>query len=527
MDDAYPRATSFGVLSGKIIGLDDVHDLRSDDELDCDGAVVIPGMGDSHCHVAWHGLGLTELDLSGVSGLDELYSLVRNAAEALPPGRPVIATGYYHARTGGHPTRAELDRVADGRPVWLKHGSGHLAMVNTEVLRLIGLLDGGTAVPEGGVAERDPHGELTGLLEERAQNLVVAHFTPYPVKTVSTALAAATTAFAANGLTHVTDAGIAGGWIGKTPVEFAAYIHAQQAGELSTRVLAMPAADTLRDLEGHPDDEIDFGLDLGIMSGFGNERLRIGPMKIWVDGGLTSRTANLHESYCDARGHGYYQDSPEVMKNAIMRAHASGWDVAAHAIGDRSIDFVLDTFQEAQQRWPRNGRRHRIEHAGITSLEHVERMAALQITPVPQGRFLYELGDTMADAIGPDRVDMLYRWKSFLNAGLRVPGSSDSPVVNCSPLAGMRSMVDRISSSGRRINPREAVTWSEALRAYTVDAAWMAGQEHLWGRIRNGMSADFVLLSADPTSADDSGSPDIDVLATYLEGSLTYMRGTR
>jgi predicted amidohydrolase YtcJ len=279
------------------------------------------------------------------------------------------------------------------------------------------------------------------------------------------AIGRAAAVYAAEGLTHVTECGIGAGWIGRSPRELAAYQQAREAGTLGVRVQLMPSVDALRPLSGHPDDAARFGLDLGVRTGFGDERLRIGPMKIFLDGSLVARTAAMVKPFCDRHSHEYLQDDPDLLRARILDAHASGWRIAAHAIGDRAVDLALDALAEAQQRHPRPGARPRIEHAAVTTPAQIARMAELGFTPVPQPRFLHEIGDTMAAAIGPGRADGLYRHASFLRAGLRVPGSSDRPVASGAPLPGMQSMVERLSSTGAVIGPEERVVAPALARA--------------------------------------------------------------
>jgi predicted amidohydrolase YtcJ len=230
----------------------------------------------------------------------------------------------------------------------------------------------------------------------------------------------------------------------------------------------------------------------------------------------------MHEVFCDRHSHGYFQDDPDLLRSLMMRAHATGWRIAAHAIGDRAIDLALDAFAEMQRAHPRPGARPRIEHAAVTTPEQIARMAELGVTPVPQARFLYEIGDTMAAAVGPDRAAGLYRHASFLRAGLRVPGSSDRPVAAGAPLLGMQSMVQRLSSRGAVIGPDERVDAATALRAYTLDAAWIAGEERGRGSLTPGKLADFVLLTDDVTAVEPERIADVGVVATFVGGRCVH-----
>ncbi|MDQ0870960.1 putative amidohydrolase YtcJ [Arthrobacter sp. V1I9] len=523
MAEAAPTASAMGVLNGRIVGLDaDVLQLPAQRTLDCGSAVVVPGFGDSHNHMAWFGQSLAELDLSRCRTLNDMYDAVSRFASELPDGAWVVGSGYDDTVMGGHPHRNNLDRSAPGRPVWLKHRSGHMCTVNTEVLERAGILDGSVDIPEGGTVVRDTKGP-TGLLEEQAQKLVTALVVPYPVTDLADAIGAASEVYASEGLTHVVEAGIGSGWIGRSPVELAAYLEARRRGLLKTRVQLMAASDALHPLQSHATDAITFGLDLGIASGFGDDQVRLGAMKIFIDGSLIGRTAAVTEPFCDhGHGTGSFQLSLEELTRRIVDAHCSGWNVAAHAIGDSAVDVALDAFAAAQQKLPRPEARHRIEHAGMVRPDQLSRFASLGITPVPQPHFLFEVGDTMAAAVGPERVPWLYRHKSFLDLGVRVPGSSDRPVASGAPLLGMQSMVTRRSSGGTTLSPQERVDAGTALRAYTVDAAWTAGEEDRRGTLESGKLADFVFLSAHPADVAVDEIGQITVLATVLGGTCVF-----
>jgi predicted amidohydrolase YtcJ len=520
VDDAVPRAHTLAVHHGRVLALDP-EGLRGRTEIDAQGAALVPGFGDAHNHMAWFGSSLDEVDLSGLTDLATLYDRVAERAASLAPDAFVIGAGYDDTAIGGHPHRRELDRAAGGRPVVLKHRSGHVTTVNSPVLARIGVLDGTAVVPEGGVVVRDDDGP-TGTLEEQAQNLASALLVPYATDDLARAIGKASAVYAAEGLTHVTECGIGGGWVGRSPRELAAYQQAREAGTLTVRVQLMPVADALHPVAGHASDPDGIGLDLGIRTGFGDDRLRIGPMKIFTDGSLVARTAAMHEDFCDRHSHGYFQDDPELLRSRILGAHAAGWRIAAHAIGDRAIDLALDAFAEMRRAHPRPDARPRIEHAAVTAPEQIARMAELGVTPVPQVRFLYEIGDTMASAVGPDRAAGLYRHASFLRAGLRVPGSSDRPVAAGAPLLGMQSMVQRRTSNGAVIGPDERVDAATALRAYTLDAAWIAGEERERGSLTPGKLADFALLTDDVTAVEPERMGGIGVVATFVGGRCVY-----
>ena len=292
------------------------------------------------------------------------------------------------------------------------------------------------------------------------------------------------------------------------------------------RVELMAAREVLHPLGVHPDDNLVAGLDLGITTGFGDDWLRLGAVKVFADGSLVGRTAAMHDPYQGSDGIGYLQADAAELTGAIIAAHRSGWQVATHAIGDLAIDLALDAYARALAEYPRRDPRHRIEHFAVVQPRQVARAAALGVIAVPQGRFATELGDGMLAAVGPDRHDWLYRQRSLLNAGMVLPGSSDRPVVAGAPLLGIADMVNRRTASGAPFNPGEAVSAAAAVRAWTWGSAYASRQEHVKGSIAPDLLADLVVLSEDPTAVSPDRIAGLEVLATIVGGQCRYDAGT-
>ena len=528
MDPDRPRARSVAINGGRIIALDtSPASFPAAEVIDLGGATLLPGFHDAHNHMAWFGLALTEVDLRFpvVTSLDGLYAAVALRAAQAAAGTWVVGSGYDQNKIGAHPDRDALDRAAPGRRVWLRHTSGHMCVVNSQVLADLGMAEGPADVPGGKVAT-DAAGRPTGLLEERAQELVGKLVHPYPLSVVADAIDRAGTEYLKEGITSCTEAGIGGGWIGHTPVELAAYLAARDTGRLRVRVELMIASDALHPLAAHPDDGLELGLDLGIRTGFGDDWLRIGAMKVFTDGSLVGRTAAMHDHYAGTPDDsGYLQGDAADLQAAIVAAHRSGWQVAAHAIGDRAIDLVLDAYQQAQARYPRPAARHRIEHFAASRADQVARAARLGVIAVPQGRFATELGDGMLAAVGSGRHGWLYRQRSLLEAGMVLPGSSDRPVVAGAPLLGIHDMVNRRAASGAPFNPGEAVTAAQALRAYTCGSAYASHAEQVKGSVVPGRVADLVVLSEDPTAISPDRIAAVEVLATFIDGQCRFHGG--
>jgi len=523
MESGRPRARAVAVTGGRIAGVyDGAPEVTAKDVIDLRGLTLIPGFHDAHNHMVGYGLSLTEIDLR-VATMDELYARVAATAATTPAGEWIIGAGYDQTKTGAHPHRDALDAIAPQHRVWLKHASSHMCVVNSLVLADLGIGEAAPAV-DGGRVTTDAGGRPTGLLEERAQQLVGDLTRPYPLAILTDAVAAAGQRYLAEGITSVTEAGVGGGWIGQSPVELAAYIAARDQGRLPVRVELMVVSDAFHPLGAHPADGIETGIDLGLRTGFGDDWLRLGPMKIFTDGSLVGRTAAMTAPFDGepAGNSGYLQANADDLTAMIIAAHQAGWRVAAHAIGDRAIDLALDAFATAGDRYPRADPRHRIEHFAAARPDQVARAAELGVIPVGQGRFASELGDGMLAAVGQERHGWLYRQRSLLDAGLVLPGSSDRPVASGAPLLGIHDMVNRRTATGAPFNDAEAITPAEALRAYTWGSAYASKQEHVKGSITPGKLADFTVLSEDPAAVAANRIAGLEIIATFVDGVLRY-----
>lgn len=528
-DPARPTARAVAVIGGRIAAFDDDAEALAPDAVvkeDFGELCCVPGFHDAHCHTTAFGLSLDELDLSSppIESIEHLYAAVTCRAEELGPDEWVVGSGYDQNKLGGsHPDRDRLDQCSGGRPVLLKHTSGHMCVVNGAALAHIG--DAIDAEIDGGSVARDGVGRPSGLLEERAQSLVQSLVLPRSLETLARALHRAHERYLSEGITSVCDAGVAGGWIGQSPLEFAAYQLARDTGRLLVRSTVMVSSDVLGPVSGHADDHLEGGrgLPAGLRSGLGDDWLRLGPVKVFADGSLIGRTCWMEEGFSDQPGTtGYPQAEPDELRRTIVGAHLAGWQVATHAIGDKAVSFVLDCYEEALVRAPREDHRHRIEHCGVTPPASLARIAALGVVPVPQGRFIGEIGDGMLAALGAERAEWAYRLRSFLDAGVILPGSSDRPVVNGRPLAGIADMVRRRTEGGRAFGPGEALSVTEAMKAYSAGSAAAERTEAERGSLRAGQLADFVVLGADPIPLSPSEIASVPVVATAVGGALAY-----
>ncbi|WP_221349822.1 amidohydrolase [Streptomyces beigongshangae] len=506
MDPDRPIARELGVWRGRIVGLDEeVAALPARRVVDLQGATVLPGFIDAHVHLAWTGLKAATPTVAPCRSVDDVLAAVAEAAARTPAGGWANLVGYDQRGLGRHLTAAELDGVSAGRKVFLMHDSGHGCMVNTAVLDLLppGLADG------------------DGFLAEGDMGAARALRPPYSQRELADAIGRAAHACLAEGITGCAEAGIGGALFGHSPVELGAYQRAGDEGKLPLRVQLMVSADRLRPVAAHDDDGIPRALDLGLRTGFGGDRLSVGALKVYTDGGMMARTAALSRPYEGLDHTGRLQDDPETLTRTIVDGHLAGWQLAVHAIGDQAVDLALDALERAQRLRPRPGARHRVEHAGLVRPDQLGRFADLGVAAVVQPNFLRYFGDDYAAIMGEERAPWLYRGRGFLDHGITLVGSSDRPVADGSPLRAVQFMVERASASGRVIGPDEGVTVEEALRAYTVAGAFACHWEDSAGSLTPGKRADLVVLGDDPQRVEVSRIGDIDVVATFVDGLET------
>ena len=371
---------------------------------------------------------------------------------------------------------------------------------------------------------RDEDGRPTGLLEERAQSIVQQVLLPESMDDMVAALGRASDRYSREGITSFTETGIAAGWIGQSPRELAAYQRAQAEGVLAQRAQLMPVSDVLHSLTGHADDLDQIGMDTGMRSGFGDNRLQIGPMKIFIDGSMLAWTGAMSAPFSagPADNYGYFQADEESLRETMLLAAAGGWAIGAHAIGDRAVGLALDVFDEAISRYGTPPLPHRIEHGGVVTDDQVTQAARLGVGIVTQPGFMPELGVQMRAAMGPEREATIHRHRSLLEAGVLVGGSSDRPVATGVPLEIIQSMVERLDRSGVIVGADERVTIEQALWTYTVGSAQVTGTAHERGTLAPGMLADYVVLADDPVRVATEDISSIDVVATVIAGNSVW-----
>jgi hypothetical protein len=493
-----------------------------------DGATIVPGLIDAHCHVADIGYLAAGADCSQPSAPDipAIQARLREASSRTPAESWVTGSGYveYQLREGRHPTRAELDQAVPDRPAVLYHTSLHACVLNSAALRAAGFEDR-QPDPPGGAFGRDGEGRLDGVVFEGPMFALLERNLRDDITRMGAAERArlmqrAGQRLAALGITAACDADL-------RRDTFAAFAEADQAGALHQRIYGLVVH-----------DQVDWLLANGLQ-GRHSGRLATEAVKIWADGGMSSRTAAIHGSYpVPPHGSGILFFSRDELTAMVSEFDARGFQVAVHAQGDRAIGTVLDAYAAVlgggmglagpglggpagSAPTGRNPRRHRIEHAGAMYPALTARAAELGIVIVSQPGFLSALGDGFAAAF-PGQADQLYAFGSWRRAGLTVAGSSDAPVISAAPLLGIRDAVTRRTDGGQVLGPDERLTAREALALYTTQAAAAMHREDEIGSLQPGQLADFVVLDANPLQADPAQLAGIQVLATAVDGTPTY-----
>jgi predicted amidohydrolase YtcJ len=476
-----------------------------------DGATVIPGLIDAHCHVMNVGYLAAGADCGqpGAPDIPTIQARLRAAADHTPAESWVTGSGYleYKLAERRHPTRADLDAAVPDRPAVLYHTSLHACVLNSAALREAGFRDDQPDPPDGAF-DRDDQGRLTGLLFEGPIFQLLGDrlrddLTRMGTVGRSRVVRRAGERLASLGITAACDADL-------RCHTFAAYAEADDAGSLAQRVYGL----TVR-------DEVD-DLIKSALRGRRSGRLAAEAVKIWADGGMSSRTAAIHGTYpVPPFGSGILYFEPAELTDMICDFAARGFQVCVHAQGDRAIDIVLDAYAKALAETPGNPRRHRIEHGGAMYPEQTARAARLRIPVVSQPGFLSSLGDGFAEAF-PGQADQLYAFRSWQRAGITVAGSSDAPVISPDPLTGIRDAVVRRTGGGRVLGPDERLAVRDALAMYTLGGAFAMHRETEIGSLEVGKLADFTVLDRNPITVDPEQITDIQVLATVVDGAPTH-----
>jgi len=505
MNPFQPHAQAIAVQDDKITKVGTSREIepwigKDAKVIDLKGRTVVPGFIDTHVHATEFGRSLAWMNLRGVRSIREIQEGLKKRVQETPKGRWITGRGWDQERLleRRYPTRWDLDDFSRENPVIFTRVCGHICLINSKALELSGITRE-TVPPFGGQIDKDPKtGELTGVLRENAMDLVWKAMPPPSEEELMEAATLACQKAVEAGLTSIH-------WIVNSPIEIRIIQKLRAQNKLPLRVYLV-----------FPVEHLDPLIDLGLCTGFGDSMIRIGSVKIFADGSLGARTAALREPYSDdptTKGMMLYPQ--EELNELVAKAHKARLQLAIHAIGDQAIDMALTALEKALEEAPRKDHRHRIEHASVLNEALIQRLKRLEVIASIQPHFI--ISDFwVIDRVGPTRAQWVYPFKTLLQEGIRVAGGSDCPVEPINPLLGMYAAV------ARETFPEERITVDDALRLYTVNAAYASFEENVKGSIEAGKLADLVVLSHDPLTIPSNKIKDIKVETTIIGGRVVY-----
>ena len=533
VDPANPTAQAVAIKDGRFLAVDAdaailplagphtrMHDLG--------GKTVLPGIFDSHNHLMQVGVKLARIRLDECRSPEEMMELVRESARNTPPGQWIVGEGWNENIFDAErlPTRWDIDPATDQHPVILMRFF-NMDVVNSVALRMAGVTRH-SADPDGGKIERNASGEPTGILRAAAK-LFVRRLLPRPtLDELKEAIYLGCQEMNRWGITSVVDPGL-------YPYEIAAYqaVHSDdpapkgaigRAG-LTVRVNMMPSWHGFREEEGEEELE-QRARGLGLFSGLGNEWLRLGGLKMAIDGGTSSHSAFMYEPF---EGEGEVRNfnrlDPATLRRHFRSAQELGWDVGIHTCGDLAMDMVVDAFADVCRDLPRSDARHNVIHAYFPSERALRQMAEHNIAAVIQPTFLYWEGDMIFRDVGERRAANYKPARKYLDHGVVVCANSDIPsTVSVNPFVGLYALVTRKNNLGHVVAADQAISRAEALHAYTQAGAWLTREEALKGSISAGKLADLVVIDRDYFAVPDEEIKEIEPELTLADGQVVYRR---
>ncbi|MFB9245241.1 amidohydrolase [Massilia antarctica] len=481
--------------------------------IDLLGKTVLPGLIDAHGHVFGLGEMLTQLDLAGSATLADALKAAADYARANPSHLWLRGRGWNQEiwKLGRFPTAAELDGAVADRPIWLERVDGHAGWANTRALQLAGITRD-TPDPAGGKIVRDADGNASGVLVDAAQELVAKVLPKQSEAQARVVLDRALKQIAQMGLTGVHDAGI-------NASQDALYRDYADHGKLSARVYAMI---------GDVGADFDQLSARGPLKTYANDLYALRAVKLYADGALGSRGAALIAPYSDEpASHGLLFRQNADIYAMMDKAMRRGYQVNVHAIGDAGNRQILDGYQQLIPRYQGAALRHRIEHAQVVAPSDIARFKTIGIVPSMQPTHATSDMNMAEQRVGPQRIKGAYAWRTFLKQGSRIACGSDFPVESSNPFFGIHAAVTRQDAAGRPAAgwyANEAMTLKEALRCFTLDAAWAGHQEKFTGSLEKGKWADFIVVDQDLFTMPAAELHKVGVLQTWVGGRQVFSK---
>jgi predicted amidohydrolase YtcJ len=519
-DPARPWAEAVAIAGETITLVGTSDEIRRSapggEVIDAGGRLVVPGFIDTHVHFVDGGFRLASVQLRDAKTRDEFVNRIKAFAATVPPGTWITGGDWDHSLWGGQlPRRDWIDAATANNPVWINRLDGHMSLANSAALAAAGVTRA-TADIQGGEIVRDANREPTGVLKDNAMGLVDKVVPPPSSEMRDRALAAAMKYVNEQGVTSVHNMG--------TWDDLATFARARKAHALSTRIYGVvPLSDWAR-LEALVRRREHGGAD-----GRGDEWLRVGGLKGFVDGSLGSHTAAFHQPFDDSpKDKGLLVNTPEDLYRWISGADKAGLHVMVHAIGDRANGLLLDIYDRVQRENGPRDRRFRIEHAQHLASADIQRFAPLGVIASMQPYHAIDDGRWAEQFIG-DRIRTTYAFRSLLDAGTRLAFGSDWFVAPPTPLEGIYGAVTRRTLDDRNPGgwvPEQKISVEEALRAYTATAAYASFDEQRKGTLAAGRAADLVMLDRNIFEIPPEEIRNVKVLLTLVGGRAVFRKAT-
>ena len=523
LDEAMPEAEAVAVVGDRIAAVGSDAEIErwigaSTEVIDLEGRLAIPGFIEAHGHLMKIGRGAVNLPLAEAKSWDEIVGMVRRAADAAEPGRWIFGRGWHQDKWSstptpnvrGFPVHDELSRVAPDNPVHLRHASGHASVDNVRAMERVGIT-AATPDPSGGEILRRPDGTLAGVFLENAEDPFLGAYeadqeTEAEVRRLYELGAKECLS---KGVTSFHDAGV-------SFTDLDVLKRMADDGNLGIRVYAMVDSD---------DPELAAKLAEYRIVGRGDDRLTIRAVKAYIDGALGSRGAWLLEPYADLPDStGETMHTPEEIAEVARLSADHGFQLCVHAIGDRGNREVLDVYERIlRERGDTAAPRWRVEHAQHLHPDDIPRFGELGVIAAMQPVHCTSDGPWVPDRIGAGRAEEgAYVWRDLLDSGAVIAIGTDAPVENVDPIRNFHAAVTRRFANGTEFHPEQRMSREEALRAYTVDAAYAAFEEEIKGTLAPGRLADMVVVSKDILTVPDHEILDTEVLYTILSGKVVH-----
>jgi len=488
--------------------------------IDLQGRTAIPGLTDTHVHLSEKGTAEMELVdcrdfYIDVHSVADILQRLANAAASAPKGSWIVAHGSpmqdFRLTDKRFPDRHDLDRAVPDNPVSVSFGA-HITIANTPALAAAKITRD-TPDPAGGHIKHDRQtGEPTGELHERAQLIVKKVAPEFNYLQLKDGIVFALNQCLERGVTTVHD-------IVRYAEPVRAYQELYKEGRMHARVSILP-----RVIESMIESKS--LIELGLITGFGNEWLRVGGVKMSIDGGITGRNACFYDPYeDDEHNHGIIRIQQDELNHTVQICHDAGLRCCVHAIGDRAFDMALDAYENAVVKSPRKDHRHRIEHMGnwLCTPERMQRMVRDGVIAIPNIAIGYYVGDAILDCVGEKRLTKAFPFHTLLKNGVVIAGGSDSPGYwPVDPLRDIAACVSRKMRWGEVWIPEERISVSQAFAMHTTTAAWVGFEENEKGSLEVGKLADVAVLAEDPFEIQPETIKDLKVEMTLVGGEVKY-----